>query len=221
MILLIDNYDSFVHNLARYFQQLRLPTKVVRNNEIDIAAIREMKPEAIVLSPGPSVPERAGVSVEVVRELHHEFPLLGICLGHQAIAVGLGGRVVRSAQPMHGRTSQVFHNGTELFANVPSSFEACRYHSLVVQPESLPTDLEVIGTCEDETIMAIQHRIYPVVGLQFHPEAILTDCGYRLLSNFLQIAGIPHSCQAEQLQDTEKEEARSTDPIVPSEPVTF
>jgi anthranilate synthase/aminodeoxychorismate synthase-like glutamine amidotransferase len=190
MILLIDNYDSFVHNLARYFQRLGQQTVVVRNDAMTIDEIRELKPAAIVLSPGPCVPETAGISLEVVTALSGEFPILGICLGHQAIGQAFGGDVILAAEPVHGRISSIEHDRRGVFANVPQGFAACRYHSLVLDRETLPDALEVSATLADETLMAIRHREHCVVGLQFHPESVLTSNGYLLLANFLKMAGV-------------------------------
>lgn len=190
MILLIDNYDSFVYNLARYFQRLGHATHVVRNTAIDTAGARAMKPEAIVLSPGPCTPQRAGCSLGLVRGLHAELPILGVCLGHQAIAEALGGRVVRAVEPVHGRSFPIRHDGRGVFAGLPQEIVGCRYHSLVVEEASLPACLEVSARTADGTIMALRHRRLPVVGLQFHPESILTDVGYPLLAGFLRLAGL-------------------------------
>ena len=190
MLLLIDNYDSFVHNLARYFARLGQATRVVRNDAIDVASVRAMRPAAIVLSPGPCTPHEAGCSLELVRALHTETPMLGICLGHQAIAEALGGRIVRAREPMHGRASRIAHNGRGVFHAVPSPLTAGRYHSLVVDEETLPGCLEVAARTEDGAVMAIAHRTQPVVGLQFHPESILTEHGEALLANFLRLAGV-------------------------------
>lgn len=187
-VLLIDNYDSFVFNLARYFQRLGQETQVVRNTAIDVAGVRALRPGAIVLSPGPCTPKQAGSSLELVRELHAELPILGICLGHQTIAEALGGRIVRAREPVHGRTSQVFHDERELFEGLPNPIVATRYHSLVVEEASLPGCLEVCARTEDNTIMALRHRRFPVFGLQFHPESILTEAGYPLLAAFLRMA---------------------------------
>ena len=191
MILLIDNYDSFVYNLARYFERLGQATGVVRNTAIDAAGVRRLRPAAIVLSPGPCTPERAGCSLELVRALAAELPMLGVCLGHQTIAEAFGGRVVRAKEPVHGRTLRMRHNGRGLFAGLPDPIMAGRYHSLVVDEASLPDCLEITARTEDGTVMAIQHRQLPVVGLQFHPESILTDGGYPLLATFLRRAGLP------------------------------
>jgi len=190
MILLVDNYDSFVYNLARYFQRLGQETCVVRNDQIEVAAIRRLKPEAIVISPGPCTPAEAGCSMEVVQRLWKEFPILGVCLGHQAIAAALGGRIQRARQPRHGRTSVVEHLGTPLFEKIPSPFTACRYHSLVVEQDSLGDDLRVSAISDEGTVMAIEHTEYPVYGVQFHPESVLTEHGYQLLANFLSLSGL-------------------------------
>jgi anthranilate synthase/aminodeoxychorismate synthase-like glutamine amidotransferase len=192
LLLIIDNYDSFVFNLARYFQKLGQETVVVRNDAVDVTAIRTLKPQGIVLSPGPCTPNEAGCSLEVVRELHGELPLLGVCLGHQSLAAALGGEVIRAAEPMHGRTSQIEHAGQGVFAHLPSPLTVCRYHSLVVREASLPESLQVTArNTTDGTIMALAHREYPTIGLQFHPESILTEGGYQLLANWLQLAGLP------------------------------
>ena len=191
MILLIDNYDSFVYNLARYFQRLGQTTEVVRNTAIDVAGVRARRPEAIVISPGPCTPREAGCSLEVIRAVAGEIPLLGVCLGHQAIAEALGGRVVRAAEPVHGRTSRIRHQGRGIFAGLPDPIIGCRYHSLIVDEASLPEELEVTARTEDGLVMALQHRRFPLVGVQFHPESILTDAGYPLLAAFLRLAGLP------------------------------
>ena len=191
MILLIDNFDSFVHNLARYFERLGQRTIVVRNDAIDMHGVRDMNPDAVVLSPGPCTQQEAGCSLEIVRRFAGKLPILGVCLGHQAIGEALGGRVVRASQPMHGRASEVFHDGSGVFSGLPNPLLVGRYHSLVVEEASLPPDLAVTAWTADGTIMALKHRRWPVVGLQFHPESILTDCGYDLLAWFLQLAGLP------------------------------
>lgn len=190
MILLVDNYDSFVYNLARYFEQLGQTTRVVRNDALTVDELRALRPDAIVLSPGPGTPNEAGVSLEVVRQLRGAFPILGVCLGHQAIAQALGGRVIRAAEPVHGRTSLIEHARDGLFAGLPSPLRACRYHSLVVDESSLPDDMQVTARTPDGTIMALQHAREPVYGVQFHPEAILTQGGHALLANFLRLSCI-------------------------------
>jgi len=184
-VLLIDNYDSFVHNLARYLRELGQSVEVCRNDAIALDAIAAARPSHIVISPGPCRPEQAGISLEVVRRFAGEIPLLGVCLGHQCIAQAFGGRVLRAERVMHGKTSAVTHEGRGIFHGVPSPFRATRYHSLVAEPGSLPADLEVTARSDDDVIMAIRHRKLPVAGVQFHPEAVLTEHGHRLLRNFL------------------------------------
>ena len=193
MLLLIDNYDSFVFNLARYLERLGQTVVVARNDAIDVAAIRRLKPQAIVLSPGPCAPEQAGCSLEVVRRLHEELPILGVCLGHQTIAAALGAEIVRAREPVHGSASPIEHDGHGIFRGLPSPLTVGRYHSLVVREESLPAELEITARGENGMVMAIAHRRLPVVGVQFHPESILTEHGYPLLANFLRLAGIEPS----------------------------
>lgn len=190
MILVIDNYDSFVNNLARYFRLWGQETLVVRNDAMTTAEIRKLHPDAIVLSPGPCTPDEAGVSLEVVRKFVDTIPILGVCLGHQAIAQALGGTIIRSDEPMHGRSSIVRHDHDPLFAGMPDSIRVGRYHSLVVQPRSLPKTLRTIAAAEDRSIMAIRHQTQPTYGVQFHPESILTEQGFALIGNFLKCAGI-------------------------------
>ncbi len=191
MILLIDNYDSFVYNLARYFELLGQPTRVVRNTDIQAAGVRAARPDAVVLSPGPCAPRQAGCSVDVVATLHRELPILGVCLGHQAIAEALGARIVRATEPVHGRTARIWHDGQGIFAGLPNPLTGCRYHSLVIEEASLPECLQVCARTADGIIMAIRHRQFPVVGVQFHPESILTEAGFALLAGFLRLAGLP------------------------------
>jgi anthranilate synthase component II len=186
MILLIDNYDSFVFNLARHFERLGQETLVVRNDAIGVPEIVRLAPDAIVISPGPCTPSAAGCSVDVVQQLHQDFPLLGICLGHQAIGAALGARIVRANEPLHGRTSVIRHNGLGEFAGLSNPLSVCRYHSLAIDEATLPSAIEVTARASDGTIMAIAHRHLPVVGLQFHPEAILTESGYEILAGFLR-----------------------------------
>jgi anthranilate synthase/aminodeoxychorismate synthase-like glutamine amidotransferase len=219
-ILLIDNYDSFVYNLARYFQRLGQPTIVVRNDALTVDQIRAQQPAAIVLSPGPCSPQQAGCSVDVVRQLADETAILGVCLGHQAIAAALGGNVMRAAQVMHGRTSEVLHDGRGIFAGLPNPLVACRYHSLVVEEASLPACLKVTARTRDGVVMALEHRDKPVVGVQFHPESILTESGYILLANFLQIAGIDLPAVLPSI-DSEREVASESATHWPTRPVTF
>ena len=185
MILLLDNYDSFVYNLSRYVRELGEDPVVVRNDAISVNEIRALAPSHIIVSPGPCSPSEAGISVAVVRELGQHTPILGVCLGHQAIGAAYGAEIVRARKPMHGKTSRIHHDGSELFAGVPSPFIATRYHSLVIAPDSLPPELRVTATSEDGEIMAVAHRTDPVVGVQFHPESALTEHGYWLIDHFL------------------------------------
>ena len=195
MILLIDNYDSFVFNLARYFRELGCEVAVVRNDVMSIAEITAMQPEAIVLSPGPCTPNEAGICLEVVRRLGPTTPILGVCLGHQTIAAALGGEVVRAPEPIHGRASLVEHNGERLFAGLPNPLTATRYHSLIVPEATLPACLRVTARTTNGLIMGLEHLDWPIFGLQFHPESVLTSGGHRLLENFLETVGlrpVPH-----------------------------
>ena len=190
MILLIDNYDSFVHNLARYFAELGTEPVVVRNDAITVAEIRRLGPQAIVLSPGPCTPREAGLTLEVIRELGGEVPILGVCLGHQAIGVAYGATLRRAAQPMHGRTSSVQHEACGLFAGLPQPLQAMRYHSLVLEEVAAP--LRVTARTDDGVVMAIEHTHLPIWGVQFHPESVLTEKGHQLLSNFLDLSKVPN-----------------------------
>jgi anthranilate synthase/aminodeoxychorismate synthase-like glutamine amidotransferase len=189
MILLIDNYDSFVYNLARYVRELGEQPLVHRHDAVDIDEILSLSPTHIIISPGPCSPKEAGISTEVVRRLGSRIPILGVCLGHQCIGAAYGGEIVRAGLPMHGKTSRIHHTGQGIFAGLPSPFIATRYHSLVVAPASVPPALTITATSEDGEIMAVQHETYPVYGVQFHPESVLTEHGYRLLDHFLH--GIP------------------------------
>lgn len=190
MILLIDNYDSFVFNLARYFRELGQEVSVVRNDRVTVSEVAAMRPAAIVLSPGPCTPNEAGICLEMVRQLGPCIPLLGVCLGHQTIAVALGGEVVRAAEPVHGRTSLVEHDACRLFAGLPNPLTATRYHSLIVPEAGLPTSLRPTGRTPDGVLMAFEHTTWPTFGVQFHPESVLTTGGHRLLHNFLDLANI-------------------------------
>ncbi|MFN3148726.1 anthranilate synthase component II [Bremerella sp.] len=190
MILVIDNYDSFVHNLARYFRQLGQEVLVRRNDAISIEVIQEIKPDAIVLSPGPCTPTESGICLDVVRHLHSAAPILGVCLGHQAIVEALGGRVIRSNRPIHGQASRITHEGCGVFRELPSPMHVGRYHSLIAERESLPACLRIDAQTDDRIIMAVSHETLPIVGVQFHPESVLTEHGYGLLANFLQMAGL-------------------------------
>lgn len=189
MILLIDNYDSFVFNLSRYLRELGQETLVVRNDRIGVADIERLGPQAIVLSPGPCTPREAGVCIELVRSLASKVPMLGVCLGHQAIAAAFGGSIVRAPVPMHGRVSPVRHDSTGLFAGAPDPLTATRYHSLIVDEATLSRELRITARTEDGIPMALAHRDLPLFGVQFHPESVLTSGGHRLLTNFLHAAG--------------------------------
>ena len=193
MILLIDNFDSFVYNLARYLEELGHDCEVVRNDAITPGEIRERSPDALVLSPGPCAPEGAGVCIEAVRQLGPEIPILGVCLGHQAIAAACDALIIR-VEPCHGKASRILHDGEGLFEELPDGFLAGRYHSLAVSEEDLPVELEVCARTEDGIVMAIRHRQHKVWGIQFHPESVLTEHGHALLSGFLRLAGLerPH-----------------------------
>lgn len=201
MILLIDNYDSFVHNLGRYFRRLACETVTLRNDEVNKAKIKELAPQAIVISPGPCSPNEAGYSLDSIREFRDTIPILGVCLGHQAIIQVFGGEIIRSHSPMHGRSSEVTHRNSPLFENIPETFSVGRYHSLIAEKKTTPNDLAITATLEDGTIMAVEHKSLPIVGVQFHPESVLTEHGYRILINFLRIAGhpVPDIEPAEQL----------------------
>jgi anthranilate synthase/aminodeoxychorismate synthase-like glutamine amidotransferase len=185
MILVIDNYDSFTYNLVQYIEELGERVEVYRNDRISCDGIASRRPEGIVISPGPKTPDEAGVSLDAVRRFSGHIPLLGVCLGHQAIATAFGGRVIRAPSLMHGKTSAIEHDGRTIFAGLPRPFEATRYHSLVVDPESLPDRLEVSARAEGRVIMGLRHRSHRTEGVQFHPESILTADGKTVLKNFL------------------------------------
>lgn len=187
MILMIDNYDSFTYNLVQYLGQLGEEVAVRRNDAISLDGIAELNPEAIFLSPGPCSPEHAGITIDVIRRFHREVPLMGICLGHQAIGQAFGGRVVRAGRIMHGKTSPIHNDGRTIFQGLPSPFPAGRYHSLIVERETLPDCLEVSAETEEGEIMGLRHRESPVEGIQFHPESILTPSGKRIIRNFLHL----------------------------------
>ncbi len=189
MILLIDNYDSFVHNLARYFRELGCVTEVRRNDSLTCAEVEALAPSHVVLSPGPCTPDEAGISVELVRRLGSRVPVLGVCLGHQCIGQAYDGTVTRARRPMHGKTSLLAHDGEDIFQGLPNPLRATRYHSLIVAESGLPGELRVTARSEQGEIMALRHRYHPVVGVQFHPEAVLTDGGHELLRNFLALGG--------------------------------
>ena len=190
MLLMIDNYDSFTYNLVQYFAELGEEVKVIRNDELDLAGIAALKPDRIVISPGPCTPSEAGVSVEVLKTFAGQLPMLGVCLGHQSIGQAFGGKVIRAGRIMHGKTSPIHHAGQGVFAGLPDGFEAARYHSLVVDKNALPEGLEVTAwtTNDDgsiEEIMGLRHRDFPIQGVQFHPESIMTQHGHAMLKNFL------------------------------------
>jgi anthranilate synthase/aminodeoxychorismate synthase-like glutamine amidotransferase len=185
MILLIDNYDSFVYNLSRYVKELGGEPLVRRNDDLTVSSIAELDPSHIIISPGPCTPREAGISNDVIRELGSRVPILGVCLGHQCIGAAYGGRIVRAKHPMHGKISPIRHTGEDVFRGLPTPFSATRYHSLAIAAEGLPDDLRVTATAPDGEIMGVAHREYPVSGVQFHPESVLTERGYDLLRNFL------------------------------------
>ncbi len=187
MFLIIDNYDSFVFNLAQYLAELGCETKVCRNDAITVGGIAEMAPEAIIISPGPCTPDEAGISLAVVKGFGGRIPILGVCLGHQVIAQALGGRVYCSGRPVHGTTSSIHHDGRTIFKGLPLPFEATRYHSLIVDESSLPAFLEVSARTKDGTIMGLRHSRGVIEGVQFHPESILTKEGKNLLANFIRL----------------------------------
>ncbi|MDE3136431.1 MAG: aminodeoxychorismate/anthranilate synthase component II [Acidobacteriota bacterium] len=187
MILLIDNYDSFTYNLAQFLGQLGETLDVRRNDQISIEEIGRMAPERIVISPGPGIPRRAGITIPVVREFAGRIPILGVCLGHQAIGEAFGGRVIRAKELMHGKTSAIQHDGKTIFRGLPQGFTATRYHSLIVERKSQPRALEISAETEDGTIMGLRHREMKVEGVQFHPESVLTEVGMQLLRNFLAL----------------------------------
>jgi anthranilate synthase component 2 len=186
MLLMIDNYDSFTFNLVQYFGELGEDVRVLRNDEIDVAGIAALAPARIVISPGPCTPNEAGVSVPLVEAFAGKIPILGVCLGHQAIGQAFGGRIVHARTLMHGKVSRIHHEGKGVFAGLPSPYDATRYHSLAIERESCPADLEITAWTEDGEIMGVRHRTLAVEGVQFHPESILTEHGHALLRNFLE-----------------------------------
>jgi len=187
MLLMIDNYDSFTYNLVQYLGELGEKIIVFRNDKITIQEIKKLKPEKIVISPGPGVPGKAGISLETIRSFAGKIPILGVCLGHQAIGEAFGGRVIRASRLMHGKTSLIYHDGKTLYQRLPNPFEATRYHSLLVEWKNLPDCLEVSAWTDEKEIMGIRHKQYQIEGIQFHPESILTREGKKLLKNFLNL----------------------------------
>jgi anthranilate synthase component 2 len=188
MILMIDNYDSFTYNVVQYFGKLGADVKVVRNDEITVPEIEELRPEALVISPGPCTPREAGVSVEAIRHFAGKLPIFGICLGHQSIGFAFGAKIVRAKKLMHGKASRIYHDGKGLFEGLKNPFSAIRYHSLVIDRNSLPADFEVTAESEDDReIMGIRHKRWPIFGVQFHPESILTEDGIKIIENFLKV----------------------------------
>ncbi len=187
MILMIDNYDSFTYNLVQYFGELGADLKIYRNDALTVEDIERLHPEKIVISPGPGRPEDAGISVETIKHFAGKIPILGVCLGHQAIGFAYGGKIIRAQRLMHGKTSQISHDHKDLFRSISNPFEATRYHSLVIDPKSLPSCLEVTARSEDKEIMGVRHKTLPIWGVQFHPESILTTEGKKILENFLKI----------------------------------
>jgi para-aminobenzoate synthetase component 2 len=187
MILLLDNYDSFTYNLAQYLGQMGQDLEIRRNDQITLDEIQDLRPERIVISPGPCTPKEAGISVPLIQRFAGEIPILGVCLGHQAIGAAFGGNVIRAQKIMHGKTSEIQHDGKTIFRGLPQEFVATRYHSLIVERKSLPRTLEISAETSDGTIMGLRHRKLRVEGVQFHPESILTSAGFRLLENFLDI----------------------------------
>ena len=196
MILMIDNYDSFTYNLVQYLGQLGEEVVVRRNDEITLTEIEDMKPEAIFLSPGPCSPQEAGITVDIVRAFHKGIPILGVCLGHQAIASAFGARVVRAGRIMHGKTSPILNDGRTIFEGLASPFPAGRYHSLIVERDTLPDCLEISAETAEGEIMGLRHRRWPVEGIQFHPESILTPGGKRIIKNFLKLLDRKRGCDS-------------------------
>jgi len=187
MIVIVDNYDSFTYNLVQYFGEIDPDIRVFRNDAIDVAGIRALKPDRIIVSPGPCTPKEAGISRDVIRELGPKIPTLGVCLGHQAIGDVFGGDVVRAGRIMHGKLSSITHNSNVLFRDVPSPFQATRYHSLIIKRDTCPEVLEITAETDIGEIMGVAHKQYPIWGVQFHPESILTNCGKQIVRNFMNL----------------------------------
>ena len=189
MLLVIDNYDSFTYNLVQYLGELGQEIMVSRNDKITLQEIEKLKPNMIAISPGPCTPKEAGISVDLIKEFTGRIPILGVCLGHQSIGYAFGGEIVHAKKLMHGKTSMIHHDGKTIFKNLPNPFEATRYHSLVIEKESIPDELEISAETNDGEIMGVRHREYIIEGVQFHPESILTKAGKDLLRNFLELSG--------------------------------
>jgi anthranilate synthase component 2 len=187
MLLMIDNYDSFTYNLVQYFFELGQEVEVKRNDEISIDQIKDLNPEYLVISPGPCTPNEAGISLEVIKNFKGRIPILGVCLGHQCIGQAFGSKIIRAKELMHGKLSQIIHDGSGIFKDTPNNFLATRYHSLVIDPSTINPELKVNGLTKDDTIMAVQHSSLPIIGLQFHPESIASEHGIQLLGNFLNM----------------------------------
>lgn len=189
MILVIDNYDSFTYNLVQYLGELGKEMVIHRNDKITVDEVDDLDPDYIVISPGPGAPESAGISTPLINRFYDTKPILGVCLGHQAIGQAFGGDITHAPRIMHGKTSMIFHDDDDLFMEIPNPFKAIRYHSLVIEPDSIPDCLKITAKTDKEEIMGVRHREYPIYGIQFHPESIMTDYGKELLSNFLEIGG--------------------------------
>ena len=196
MILVIDNYDSFTYNLVHYLNELGAQTRVYRNDALTTEEALVLKPQALLLSPGPCTPDEAGICLDLLARAPHDLPILGVCLGHQAVGQAEGGKVIRAKTLMHGKTDSIHHNGEGIFKDIPSPFTATRYHSLAIDRSSLPNTLEVTAWTEDGEIMGVQHKDRPMYGVQFHPESIATQYGHEMLANFLDLAGVDRSSAA-------------------------
>lgn len=208
MVVVIDNYDSFTYNLVQYLGELGAEVKVVRNDRQEVDEIVSWNPEGVVISPGPGTPADAGISNEILRRLAGKAPILGVCLGHQCIGEVFGGKVGRAPYPVHGKTAKIFHTGKDLFAGLPNPLTAVRYHSLIIKEENFPAELEVTARTEDGLVMGIRHRLYPLWGVQFHPESVLTEGGKALMANFLHTC---RDCLRRERRDEDERDHRKTD----------